>query len=677
MSGSGVEADAAGAAAGPSSPSRPPAAHETINPLGLHVRQLPGRGRGVFASAAIPAGRVLEEAPVLLLTKEQWDGGRMDDTVLGEYGFCWSNGGMALGLGMASLFNHSSTPNVNFVRNTAANTITFTTSRAVEPGDELCICYSADETKLWFVPSQGIKPALSDDEGDGLKRLAALDVDDSDDEARAERAAAEAKAAARETRRTLGGATHSAKQRRRERFKSKMAASPTASAPAPGDAGGAGASHTPGAANGTTILAPQPLQATGSALPALPSSVTGSAGESSSSSSAFKTKSISWAERQRRDEVRADLPPPLHSVAAKSRHEHVGDVRLTADLELDVPEDQLTTPLAQDQWDLIYRARGPIEIEEEAEMDNSATIPVWVVDVPDSKLTRHVLAFTKDGLPVEERMRHLKRVRRVTDDSGEHCYVALAMESSITPAALVAALEAFSPLLTGLEPSLFNVPRAAARTSEQLKIRNKIWPVLFSPAAPRPLDARGTTLGKYAWIRAGIHRVLADARASAAAGDLPVAVYCASPPESIWPQQDGFIPPTPGLRAAAHDTRVSEAHPLRHAVLNCIAEIARLRTVPPFSEMNPTRNGADYLLTSLSLFVTHEPCVMCSMALLHSRVREVYYLFPRKRAGGFEGSYGVHSRRDLNHRFDAWQYCGDLVDTGDLAQFDVPDTFEI
>lgn len=263
------------------------------------------------------------------------------------------------------------------MRSTAANTITFTTSRAVQPGDELCICYSADETKLWFVPSQGRKPALSDDEGDGLQRLAALDVEDSDDEARAERAAAEAKAAARETRRTLGGATHSAKQRRRERFKNKMATSATTTPPpttaTPDAAGAGGASHTPGAANGTTILAPQPLQATGSALPG----VTGSAGASSSaasSSSAFKSKSISWAERQRRDEVRADLPPPLHSVAAKSRHEHVGEVHLTADLEFDVaPPNQLSTPLAQDQWDLIYRARGPIEIEEEAEMDNSAT----------------------------------------------------------------------------------------------------------------------------------------------------------------------------------------------------------------------------------------------------------------------------------------------------------------
>lgn len=72
----------------------------TINPLRLHVVERPGRGRGVFASRHIPAGTLLEDAPVLVLTKEQWEEGRMDDTILGEYGFCWSGGGMALGLGI-------------------------------------------------------------------------------------------------------------------------------------------------------------------------------------------------------------------------------------------------------------------------------------------------------------------------------------------------------------------------------------------------------------------------------------------------------------------------------------------------------------------------------------------------------------------------------------------------
>lgn len=85
-----------------SSPSLPDDAGSpgTINPLRLHVVERPGRGRGVFASRHIPAGTLLEDAPVLVLTKEQWEDGRMDDTILGEYGFCWSGGGMALGLGI-------------------------------------------------------------------------------------------------------------------------------------------------------------------------------------------------------------------------------------------------------------------------------------------------------------------------------------------------------------------------------------------------------------------------------------------------------------------------------------------------------------------------------------------------------------------------------------------------
>lgn len=72
----------------------------SINPARLHVLSRPGRGRGVFASQDLPAGELIEDAPVLLLTKEQWEDGKMDDTILGEYGFCWSNGGMAIALGM-------------------------------------------------------------------------------------------------------------------------------------------------------------------------------------------------------------------------------------------------------------------------------------------------------------------------------------------------------------------------------------------------------------------------------------------------------------------------------------------------------------------------------------------------------------------------------------------------
>lgn len=71
-----------------------------LNPFGLFIRPHPTRGNGLFSPRLIPAGTVIEESPVLVLTKEQWEQGQMNGTILGEYGFCWSAGGMAIGLGL-------------------------------------------------------------------------------------------------------------------------------------------------------------------------------------------------------------------------------------------------------------------------------------------------------------------------------------------------------------------------------------------------------------------------------------------------------------------------------------------------------------------------------------------------------------------------------------------------
>ena len=50
-----------------------------------------------------------------------------------------------------SLFNHSDSPNVSYSIDTATESIRYTTARAVEPDEELCIFYGSN---LWFKPTE-------------------------------------------------------------------------------------------------------------------------------------------------------------------------------------------------------------------------------------------------------------------------------------------------------------------------------------------------------------------------------------------------------------------------------------------------------------------------------------------------------------------------------------------
>ena len=74
-----------------------------LNPLQLVVQTSPPpRDRGVYTtgSQVIPAGSLVEESPVLVFSKEEWED-RARHTLLQHYTFVWGKqGSMAIALGM-------------------------------------------------------------------------------------------------------------------------------------------------------------------------------------------------------------------------------------------------------------------------------------------------------------------------------------------------------------------------------------------------------------------------------------------------------------------------------------------------------------------------------------------------------------------------------------------------
>lgn len=265
--------------------------------------------------------------------------------------------------------------------------------------------------------------------------------------------------------------------------------------------------------------------------------------------------------------------------------------------------------------------------------------------------------------------------------------VLVALYGTQTKEVLVPLLQSALGDLVDLRLYRVRVPLGAAPSRARLSEWSAVWPCVFLPpgaglatnnALPGSDAARQATLvdrardkarwkarGATDWIEAAFRRCLAVARHAAAAGEIGSAALVLEPPNA-----DGQC----SVALEAHDTRTSEGNPLRHAVPNVVRAVANWRAEHRLETPHNAANGQDYLLTGLSLFLSHEPCVYCAMALIHSRVQTVYFLWPSPHAGGFCGAhagpdgraacignedggpYAIHEQSGLNHRYDVWRW---------------------
>ena len=119
----------------------------------LYIRKSPNKGRAVFTKEKILANTIIEESPVIVMSKEERV--HLDKTLLHDYIFEWGKvkDKCCVALGYIPIYNHSYKSNCEYYMDFEKETIQIKTVVTIESEEELTINYNGDwddDKKVWF-----------------------------------------------------------------------------------------------------------------------------------------------------------------------------------------------------------------------------------------------------------------------------------------------------------------------------------------------------------------------------------------------------------------------------------------------------------------------------------------------------------------------------------------------
>ncbi|HET9826004.1 MAG TPA: SET domain-containing protein-lysine N-methyltransferase [Chitinophagaceae bacterium] len=119
----------------------------------LYIALTKSMGRGVLTSQNIQEGTIVEESPVIVMSKAERK--LLDRTLLHDYIFEWGEqkDKCCMALGYVAVYNHSYKSNCEYEMNFKKELITIKTVHFIKAGEELFINYNGpwdDSKRVWF-----------------------------------------------------------------------------------------------------------------------------------------------------------------------------------------------------------------------------------------------------------------------------------------------------------------------------------------------------------------------------------------------------------------------------------------------------------------------------------------------------------------------------------------------
>ena len=292
-----------------------------------------------------------------------------------------------------------------------------------------------------------------------------------------------------------------------------------------------------------------------------------------------------------------------------------------------------------------------VEVAECIDEGDKELVACYVTHL-EPKQASNALKVASSQLPLPtHNLTHLKRIKRCPDSNS--------LLLLLAPVGLSdEKVNAFINELRLPSPEVYRVPKFPCCTPTAWDRASAMWPYhrprpLLPNTHPSKLSA-DTLVNSARFMRLAI----AQARLAHAQGLPPVGVVVVDGNDQVLAATHcktshcshiyGF--PT---MAVQHP----DDHPLDHAVMIAIRTVADQES-QRFGYRSGDKRKQDsdpYLFSGCTVYTTHEPCVMCSMALLHSRTRTVYYGVANCVFGGLGTKHRIHVQKGLNHRFTAYK----------------------